>query len=223
MYAHTASYSRTRRLTMLAALSTIAYALMVVGRIPVVAFLKYDPKDVIIAFAGFIYGPVSAFMVSLVVSIVEMVTVSDTGVIGLVMNILSTCAFACTAAVFYKRKQTQGGAVAGLVAGGLLATAVMMLWNYLLVPLYMTQPREDIVAMLVPVFLPFNLIKAGINATLTLLLYKPLVRALRAANLIPPREEAAPEAGRKNIGVLLVAGLVLATCILVILVFQGVL
>ena len=37
----------------------IAYLLMVVGRIPVVMFLKYDPKDVVITVGGFIFGPLS--------------------------------------------------------------------------------------------------------------------------------------------------------------------
>ena len=32
--------------------------------------------------------------------------------------------------------------------------------------------------LLLPVFLPFNLIKGGVNAALTLLLYRPLTAAL---------------------------------------------
>lgn len=223
MYVQTASYSRTRKLTMLAALSTIAYVLMVVGRIPIVLFLKYDPKDVIITFGGFLFGPLSAFLISLVVSFVEMFTVSDTGFIGLIMNVLSTCSFACTAAFFYKRRQTLRSAVIGLVAGVALTVAVMMLWNYLITPLYMHVSREDVAALLIPAFLPFNLIKGGLNATLTLLLYKPLVKALRGANLLPPRETAPAQASSKaSMGVMLVSALVLITCLLVILVFRGV-
>ena len=37
-----------------------------------ISFLKYEPKDVIIALGGFIFGPVEAFLISLAVSIVEM-------------------------------------------------------------------------------------------------------------------------------------------------------
>ena len=39
--------------------------------------------------------------------------------------------------------------------------------------------REDIVELLLPAFLPFNLIKGGLNAAFTLLLYKPITQALR--------------------------------------------
>ena len=38
----------------------------------------------------------------------------------------------------------------------------MLLWNYLITPIYMGMDREEIVVpMLIPVFLPFNLVKAA--------------------------------------------------------------
>ena len=121
--------ANTKKVVILGMLAAVSYVLMVVGRIPVVLFLKYDPKDVIITIGGFLYGPISAMVVSLVVSLVEMFTVSDTGPIGLLMNVLSTCAFSCTAAFVYKKKRTLQGAVIGLVSGCVLMAAVMLLWN----------------------------------------------------------------------------------------------
>ena len=84
---------RTKQLTTLAMLSALSYTLMAVGRVPVTLFLKYDPKDIIITIGGFIFGPLSALLISSVVSLVEMVTLSETGIIGLIMNILSTVCF----------------------------------------------------------------------------------------------------------------------------------
>lgn len=91
----------------------MAFILTAVGRIPVVLFLKYDPKDIVIAIGGFLFGPLAALSVSVVTSIVEMLTLSDTGVIGLVMNILSSASFACVAAAVYQKKRTMRGALAG--------------------------------------------------------------------------------------------------------------
>ena len=98
--------TKTKKTAALGMLAAVAYVAMLVGRfslIPAVPFLLYDPKDVIIVIGGFIWGPFSAFIISLVVSLVEMVTVSDTGLIGCAMNIISTCSFACTAAYIYKK------------------------------------------------------------------------------------------------------------------------
>jgi len=207
----------------LAGLSAIAYVMWVVARVPVVAFLRYDPKDVIIVFAGFVFGPMAVFAMSLVVSFAQMVTLSETGPIGFVMNVISTCAFACTAAYIYKKRQTLSGAITGLVCGVVLSTLTMLLWNYIITPFHLGVPRQVVAGMLLPVFLPFNLIKGGLNATLALLLYKPLIRALRASNMLPAREQPAAQTAKKiNIGVMLVTGLVLVSCILMILVLQGV-
>ena len=222
----TTSTNRTKQLVVLAMLCAIAYIVMFICRIPIVLFLKYEPKDVIITIGGFMMGPLAALIVSVVVSLVEMLTVSDTGVIGLIMNVISTCAFSCTASLIYKKQHNLKGAVLGLLVAVVVVTGVMMLWNYLITPLYMTnQSRADIAAMLVPVFLPFNLLKAGLNMALTLLLYKPIVLALRRAKLLPPSTGTAPASGHRKIslGVILFALIVLITCVLLVLVMQGVL
>lgn len=94
---------KTRKLTTVAMLCAIAYVVMVVGRVPIVLFLKYDPKDVIITLGGLIWGPLIALWVSVIVSVIEMLSVSETGVLGCLMNIISTCSFACTASFIYKK------------------------------------------------------------------------------------------------------------------------
>ena len=127
---------KAKRITTIAMLCALAYVVMAVGRVPVVLFLKYDPKDVVITLGGLIWGPMTACLVSVLVSVLEMFTVSDTGILGCIMNILSTCAFACTASAIYRKKRTLAGAVAGLAAGCAVMVSAMLLWNYLITPLY---------------------------------------------------------------------------------------
>ena len=70
------SYS-VKQMVMLALLAAIAYMMVSLIRIPVVLFLKYEPKDVIITIGGFLFGPMASFVVSLLVSLIEMVTISS--------------------------------------------------------------------------------------------------------------------------------------------------
>ena len=214
--------AKTKKLATLAGFAAIACVLMIFVRIPVVLFLSYEPKDVAIVIAGFIFGPLAVVVISLVVSLVEMFTVSNTGPLGFLMNVIATCTFACTAAFIYKRRKTLAGAVFGLVCGVVICTAAMMLWNYIIVPIYMGVPREVVAGMLLPVFLPFNLVKGGLNAALTLLLYKPLIKALRAARLLPQAEAPLAAAKSARLGVVLVSGIVIISCVLVVLVLQGI-
>ena len=210
-----------RELTTLAMITAIAYVLVCTVRIPVVLFLKYEPKDVVITIGGFLMGPMAALSSSVVVALIEMVTISETGIIGCIMNFLSTCTYACTAALLYRRNHTQKGAVMALAVGTVTMTSTMLLWNYLITPLYMTgTSRSDIAGMLIPVFLPFNLIKAGLNSAITLLLYKPLVTGLRKAGFLPPSQ--ASGSSQRKYGVAIFAAIVLISCILLVLVFQGI-
>ena len=80
--------------------------------------------------------------------------------------------------------------------------------------------REAVAAMLLPVFLPYNLLKCAMNAALTMLIYKPLVNALRRANLL--EGASAAKAGTRNLGIILISVLVVATCVLCVLVLRGV-
>lgn len=212
-----------RMMAMTAMLCAIAYVTVAVGRIPVILFLKYDPKDAIIALGGFIWGPMISCVASVIVSLVEMLTISDNGIWGCVMNIASTCAFACVAAFVYQRKRTLSGALLGLILGSVSMVIVMLFWNYLITPIYMDAPREQVAQMLLPVFLPFNLLKAGLNAGITYFLYKPVITALRKAGLVEiPSEQTKKKPIWVYLAVYLVFALIMGTCIWFILHFNGV-
>lgn len=214
----------TKKLVTLAMLAAVAYIVVALFRIPVfpppVDFLKLEAKDVVVAIGGFLYGPLSALLISAVVSLVEMITVSTTGPIGAVMNLLSTCSFACTAAFIYKRKRSLSGAITGLAIGSVVMVAVMMLWNWLITPLYLKISRQAVEALLLPAFLPFNVLKAALNSVLTMALYKPLVTGLRKVGLLEQRPETK---GGSRVGMYLFMGALLITCTLLFLTLRGIL
>lgn len=211
--------SKTQKITTIAMLCAIAYIVTAVGRIPVVLFLKYDPSDVIVTLGGLIWGPMTSLIVSVIVAVTEMITVSDTGIIGCVMNIVSTCSFACTTSAVYKKKRTLSGSVTGLVSGYAVMTAVMMIWNYSVTPLYMGYPREAVAELLLPAFLPYNLLKGGLNTGITFLLYKPVVTALRKCGYLSPSNGNRKSRSR---GPSLLACAVILTCILFLLSLNGI-
>ena len=213
--------SSTKYITTMGMFCAIAYIAMLIGNIvpKISGFLSYDPKDAVVVIAGFIFGPLSCVFVSVIVSFIEMLTVSTTGPYGLLMNIISTCAFAVPAAWIYRKLHTHKGAVVGLGVGTAFMVVCMIVWNYIVTPFYMGVERAQVAAMLVPVFLPFNLIKGGINAGLTLLLYKPIVTTLRKAKLV----EASGEEKKKsfNVGYTAFAAAVVITFALLFLVLAG--
>lgn len=199
-------------------LCAVAYVVMYLSKtifagMAVAGFLKFDLKDVVIAIGGFLFGPLNVLCVSTIVSLIEMITVSTTGPWGLLMNIISTCTFLCPAAYLYKRNRTFQWAVLGLCIGGVFMTASMMLWNYLVTPIYQGMPRAAIADMLLPVFLPFNLTKGLMNGALTMFLYKPVVVALRKAHLVPESSGKEHSSRSRNLTISVVALFLAATAI----------
>lgn len=173
----------TKAMVVLALLTACAFLSVFLIRIPMFEFLKYEPKDIFITLGGFLYGPIAVVCMSVTVSFLEMVTISTTGPIGMLMNVIATVAFSATASIIYRHWKKAVSAYAGLVCGALMMTGVMLLWNYLISPMYMNLSREALSAMLVPVFLPFNLIKSGLNAVLISLLYTPFLLIMKQTKL----------------------------------------
>ncbi len=215
--------ARIKKLVTLAMLTAVTYVVMLLCKsIPDVAgFLQLEVKDTVICIGGFIYGPVSAAVIAVVVAVIEMLTVSGTGPIGCLMNVIATAVFCCTASFIYKKNHSRNGAVIGLAVATVALTAVMILWNYLITPLYMGVPRAAVVEMLLPVFLPFNLVKGALNMAATLIIYKPVVTGLRKANLVPPSHDVHAAPKKLNGGFWLFTIALLATAIVTALVLMG--
>ena len=146
---------------------------------PPVQFLTLDVKDALIVLAALLFGPTAGLVIALIVPLLEFVTISSTGVYGLIMNVLSSVTFSVVAGVIYRYKRTISGAVIGLVSAVFSVTAVMLVANIFITPHFMGVPTETVLALIPTLLLPFNLVKAVLNAAIVLLLYKPLSKTLR--------------------------------------------
>ena len=213
----------TKKIALIGLFCAIAYIFTFLGGllpISVAGFLKYDPKDIIVAISGFILGPVAALVISVITALLELATgISSTGFYGLLMNIISTASFACISSFIYKRRKTLLGAIVGLVIATFVTTALMLLWNYFVTPFYMHVPREAVVSMLPTVFLPFNLIKYGMNACLALMIYKPLVNALRRSRIL---DTTSKEKSSPKLWITIVSSFVLVSLIFCLLILAKV-
>ena len=216
----------TRTITSIAMLTGVSVIIAWMSKLmPPVMFLDFDFKHVVVCVGGFTFGPMAAAIIGILASFIEFITFSGTGPFGFLMNALGTCSFCCTASWVYKRNHTKKGAVLGLSAGLVVMVIVMLLWNYLITPIYMTVngelvTRAQVAAMMPTLFLPFNLAKGGMNMAATLLLYKPVVTALRASGLVPPSQST--EGKKFNLGFLLFSLALLATFVTFALVLAGV-
>jgi riboflavin transporter FmnP len=214
----------TKKIVLLALFSALSYATLYVLRFKV-SFLTFEAKDAVITIAAMCLGPAAGVVISLVVTLLEMVTVSDTGFYGWIMNFAASAVFSVTASLFYSKIRKVWAAVTGLAAAGLSMTVVMLLMNLVITPLYAGVTVDAVLKMIPPLLLPFNLTKAALNSALVMVLYKPVSSALKRTNMLP-HDKSAGDAGTyrlrgKSLIVLLAGLAVIFACVFIMIYILG--
>jgi riboflavin transporter len=173
----------TRQLVTMALMCAIGVLLSFVEfpLLPGVTWLKYDASAMPAMVCGFAFGPGAGLAVGIVGAVIHGILMADFS--GAIMNILVVTGFILPAALVYRRKRTFKSGVVGLVLSAVAATIMAIVGNLIITPMWLGVPFDAVVAMILPILTPFNLIKAGINAVLTLIVYKSI------SNLITPKKK----------------------------------
>lgn len=145
-----------------------------------------------ILIGAFAYGPVAGVIITVLASFIQAFFLGGDGVYGFLMHVIATSALVLVSATIYRFKHTRAGAVVGLCCGTLTMGLVMMAANHFITPMFMGAPTEVVDAMLLPVILPFNLLKAGINSCITFVVYKAVSRHIVHGE--PRKDVSKPEA-----------------------------
>ena len=206
-------------MTVIGMFCALAFVCVCVFRIKV-SFLTLDIKDAVITVAAMLIHPIAGVIISLIVAFLEMITISSTVYYGFIMNFLSSATFSLVASFVYRHKRTLFSAIVGLVLAVASVTAVMMLANLFITPYYMGVTRGTVVALIPKLLLPFNLLKAVLNAALVMILYKPISTALKQAKLLRASSASGYSLDRKTAIVTLASVVILVACLVV---FFGVL
>lgn len=169
-------------LAMFAAISIVLVYLVHIPIFPSAPYLEYDPADVMIFICSLAISPLWSLVLTVVVSLVQGLLISGFN-LGILMHIAATGTAALVCGLIYRRKKTLLYAVIGLGAAVLIATAVMVPMNYIFTPIYTGMARSIVITLLPFPIIPFNLVKFGINAVITGLLFKPVIIVLRKTGI----------------------------------------
>lgn len=172
--------NRLVKLGMLTALSVLLVYLIHFPIFPSASYLEYDMADVPILIGTFLFGPWWGLLLTAAVSLLQWLLVSPaSGWVGAIMHFFATGTCALLAGLIYRRKHTRGGAVIALLCGAVAQIVMMIPLNLIFTVHFNGAPQEVVLAMLPTAIIPFNAIKAGVNALLTFLLYKSAGKLLR--------------------------------------------
>ena len=188
---------KTKQIVIIGLFTALAFVVSAVLPIKV-SFLTLDFKDAISTICGMFFGPISGLVCALIVPFIE-ATYSGTGVYGIIMNIISSVTLVGISSTVYKYKKTIWGAVLGLVTAAVATMGIMTLANILITPHYLKitmglsleVAKETVMGVLPTTIIPFNIIKSILNASIAMLLYKPISRMLK--NILRTKDEALKE------------------------------
>lgn len=173
----------TRQLVTMALLCAIGVLLSFIEfpLIPGVTWLKYDASAMPAMVCGFAFGAGGGLAVGIAGAIIHGILMADFS--GAVMNILVVIGFVVPASLVYQHGRTLPRAIIGLIASVVCAVIMAIVGNLIITPAYLGVPMDAVIAMILPILVPFNLAKGIINAVLTLAVYKSI------SNLITPRKQ----------------------------------
>lgn len=140
--------------------------------LPGTDFLKFDASLVTALVCGFSYGPAAGSIVGIVVAWIHALFTGN--VWGAVMNSAVCLAFVLPAAFAYKRSKSIPALIVGLVISSICSVGVAILMNLVVTPIYMGVPVDAVIAMILPILLPFNILKAVINSVLSFIFIQSL-------------------------------------------------
>lgn len=176
------------KLIVQAMFAALAFLSMFVINFKVAGFLTLDLKDTFITISAMAISPVSGAVITVLVVLLEFLTMSSTGPYGLIMNLVSSLTFSVVVSLLYRLRRTRAGAYLSLGAGVLTTTAVMLVANLIVTPFFTGSTVAEVTAMIPTLLLPFNFIKYVMNAALIFILYKPISQVLKRGGIIAAGE-----------------------------------
>lgn len=199
--------NRVKTVAFVGVLGALSCVLMLL-RFPlpfVPSFYEFDIAELPALFAGFFLGPVAGCGVVFVKIVLKlMFQGTSTVFVGDLSNLIGSMCFILSASLIYRRMHTKKGAKIALVVSTVFVSVIYVFLNaYIMLPMYATLyglPIETIVAMghavnpwvndtvslMIFAVFPFNLIKHGVTALLTYVLYKRVGNALRSMMGLQP-------------------------------------
>lgn len=160
----------------------IALSFIQIPIFPPAPYLQYDPSGIVTLSVALMFGPAAGLVVQ-VISWLPKLIMSP---LGTLLTLVAMTGMVLVVGLIYKKMHNIRGAVVSLVVGAVVFIALAIAMNFVITPIYTPGVTVEAVAgMVLPILLPFNIIKCAINVAATLLIYKPV------SNLIKKRDSRA--------------------------------
>ena len=131
-------------------------------------FYKLDSAELPVLIGGFAMGPAQAALIAIVKNLLKLLlNGTSTYYVGELGNIIGSCMFSVPAALIYRRHKTKKTAMVALAAG-----VIGGIENIIAMGTKINPAVTNLYTFAIFMIVPFNLVKCGLNAIVTALVYK---------------------------------------------------
>ena len=166
----------TRRIATTALLCALSFVLTFVEFpiFPPAPWLMYDPSGIVAFVAALAFGPSTGAVTVVLPWVLK--TLFSFNPWGHLMAIVAGVALCVPAALVARRVQGPRGLALGMALGAVCSLVACVIGNIIVTPLYTAVSVSDVIAMIVPILLPFNAIKIALNCVVTVLVSRPVAQ-----------------------------------------------
>lgn len=166
----------TKRVALSALFVALAIALSYISIpiFPAAPFLKYDPSGIVCLLAALLFGSATGCVVATLPWIIR----AFTNPAGALMSFVISIAGVLCASLIFGKSQNKKRLVLALVLSAIVSVIVAIVMNLIVTPAFTGVPVESVLKMILPILLPFNIMKFAINSILAGLCFAPLKKAL---------------------------------------------
>lgn len=166
----------TRRIATTALLCALSFVLTFVEFpiFPPAPWLMYDPSGIVAFVAALAFGPSTGAVTVVLPWVLK--TLFSFNPWGHLMAIVAGVALCVPAALVTRRVQGPRGLALGMALGAACSLVACVIGNIIVTPLYTAVSVSDVIAMIVPILLPFNAIKIALNCVVTVLVSRPVAQ-----------------------------------------------
>ena len=153
---------------------SIATSFIEIPIFPAAPFLKYDPSGIFCLLAGLMWGPGTGCIVAALPWVFRLFTNPAGAAMSLAMGLVGVL----VASLIHKAREGKAWLMVSLVVAVFASTLTAVVANMVVTPAYTGVPLETVLGMIVPIIIPFNLLKFSINSVVAGVVFSPLQKAL---------------------------------------------
>lgn len=167
--------TRNVALTALFVAAAIATSYISIPIFPAAPFLKYDPSGIICLLATLMFGS----RIGCIVASLPWIIRAFTNPAGALMSLVIGLCGVLVAGLIYHKSPNKKGLFVSLTVSAIVSIIVAIVMNLIVTPAFSGVDVEAVLKMIVPILLPFNIIKFVLNGIVAGIAFVPIAKLLK--------------------------------------------